>query len=280
MDRVKFLDKAHNIHGYKYQYLDLPDKITYQDSITIEYGGKIYYQKVSKHLLGKCPEKATSKKTKEQFIAESRKIWGDRFDYSTLEYNGSLKEIQIFDKKLNMFISQIASLHLQGYESKGINQTQFIEKSMVISDYQYTYEKCQYVNKTTKVSITCPTHGIFEVIPFNHINYGDVCKKCSFSIFSKSIKKFFKDYNINFYSQHFFNGCNLPFDYYIPSMLTCIDFTYSNSKIIEENDKVKADYCEENYINLIVIKVHNLEDIYQILWEQLRYHIRRLKLSQ
>ena len=89
MIRNKFIEKARNIHGYKYNYIDIPDKITHKDYIEIEYNGTTYKQRVSKHLMGKCCEKNNDKKTTDEFISESKKVWGDRFDYNGFEYNGS-----------------------------------------------------------------------------------------------------------------------------------------------------------------------------------------------
>ena len=70
----------------------------------------------------------------------------------------------------------------------------------------------------------------------------------------------------------------LRFDFYIPSRRTCIEFdgiqhyqpveyfggqtAYEKAKI---NDKIKNDYCEDNYINLIRIRWDQIDDIQQIL---------------
>jgi hypothetical protein len=41
------------------------------------------------------------------------------------------------------------------------------------------------------------------------------------------------------------------------------------------NDKIKNDYCEENYMNLIRIKYDQIDDIYQILWDSLKIYIKK-----
>lgn len=57
-------------------------------------------------------------------------------------------------------------------------KTKFIVKSNIIHNNKYDYSKVDYKNSYTKVIITCPTHGDFDQIPYNHIR-GSGCKKCA-----------------------------------------------------------------------------------------------------
>jgi hypothetical protein len=269
MTKQKFLDRARDQHGYKYKYIDLSDKITLKDYINIEHDSIIYTQRVNKHLLGKCPEKNTPKKTTQDFINESKLVWGDRFDYTYTVYDGALNRVKLYDKYNNQFIEQIAVLHLSGSEVKSMNESDFIEKSKIISDFRYDYTKTNYINKTTKVLINCPTHGDFEVLPFNHINYGEVCKKCLFTKFIKKVKKFCSENDISVNIQHKFDDFNIPFDFYIYPLRIIIDFTYDDLDQVKLNDKIKNDYCEDNYINLIRIRYDQLDNINKILYEYL-----------
>ena len=95
MERLKFLEKARNLHGYKYEYLDLLDKIKTSDTIKVKFDGVVYYQKVIKHLSGRCPEKVIYKKTTEEYISECKKVWGDKYDYSITKYEGALNNIKV-----------------------------------------------------------------------------------------------------------------------------------------------------------------------------------------
>jgi len=112
MTRFEFLEKARNIHAYKYNYLDLSFKITLNDKINIEYKGEVYTQTVSKHLMGRCPEKATKRKTTQEFISEAKNIWGDKYDYSITEYTGALNDIKVIYN--GIVYEQRASSHLLG----------------------------------------------------------------------------------------------------------------------------------------------------------------------
>jgi hypothetical protein len=114
MKKLEFLEKARNTHGYKYNYLNLSDKITLNDRIEIEYNGEVYSQSISKHLMGRCPEKTVKRKTTEDFISESKHIWNDKYDYSLTEYTGALNNIKIIYN--GVVYEQRASSHLLGLD--------------------------------------------------------------------------------------------------------------------------------------------------------------------
>lgn len=112
MNRLEFLENARNIHGYKYKYLELCNKMRLSDKIDIEYKGDIYTQTISKHLAGRCPEKTTKKKTTTEFITEAISIWGYKYDYSLVEYNGALNNVKIIYN--GIIYEQRAKSHLNG----------------------------------------------------------------------------------------------------------------------------------------------------------------------
>jgi len=43
---------------------------------------------------------------------------------------------------------------------------------------RYNYEKVNYINARTKIIVTCPTHGDFDVTPYSHLS-GTGCSKCN-----------------------------------------------------------------------------------------------------
>lgn len=58
-----------------------------------------------------------------------------------------------------------------------ITKDEFIQRASTVHNNKYLYDKVNYVNNSTKVTITCPIHGDFEQIPNNHLRgYG--CQKC------------------------------------------------------------------------------------------------------
>ena len=354
MTKKEFLEKARNIHGYKYEYPNLSDKILSNDVIDILYKDVLYKQKVVKHiLLGRCPEKNTPKKTTEQFIEEAKRVWGEnKYDYSLTEYKGALKPIKvIYD---GVVFEQLASSHLRYAPELNMNKEwfikraidrwgpykydyslveykhckekvkiiynktgeifeqtphlhlysapenirlstrktteQFIKEANEVHDSKFIYDKTEYIKNQIKVIITCPLHGDFKQTPLSHIQ-GSGCPSCSESKGEKEISKFLEKKKINFIKQHKFTDCRnifeLPFDFYIPSMRTCIEFdglqhfqpveyfggveSYQKLKI---NDSIKNNYCEDNYIDLIRIRYDQIDNISQILWESLKYKIK------
>jgi hypothetical protein len=88
----QFIAEAHKVHGDKYDY----SKVEYVNNktkvciICHEHGE--FWQTPSKHILGQeCPKctvkhKNNQPKNTEQFIAEARKVHGDKYDYSKVEY--------------------------------------------------------------------------------------------------------------------------------------------------------------------------------------------------
>ena len=54
-----------------------------------------------------------AKKTKEQFIDEARQVWGDKFDYSKVEYKTRLEKICIICPEHGEFW-QTPTQHLRG----------------------------------------------------------------------------------------------------------------------------------------------------------------------
>lgn len=61
---------------------------------------------------------------------------------------------------------------------KRLTRDEFIEKSNIANNFKYNYDKTDYKNTTTKVTITCPIHGDFLQNPGHHLN-GTGCQKCS-----------------------------------------------------------------------------------------------------
>ena len=191
----EFIKKARTIHGDKYDY----SKAKYVNAIS-----KIcivcpthgeFWQRPFIHLSSKgCPicgiEKRIIKKTKttEQFIEEAKKVHGDKYDYSKVEYNGCFKKICIICPEHGEFW-QTPDLHLQGkgcrkcgYEKNSINRTkafeQFVNEARQLHGDKYDYSMVEYKGCETKVCIICPIHGEFWQTPSNHI-HGRGCKKCS-----------------------------------------------------------------------------------------------------
>jgi hypothetical protein len=112
-DRTKsleqFIQESKNIHGDKYDY----SKVNYINShikvIIICKNHGEFEQKPSCHLYGgcrKCADEYIGKnqmKTQEAFIEQAKRIHGDEYDYSLVNYQGNIKPIQIICKNHGIF---------------------------------------------------------------------------------------------------------------------------------------------------------------------------------
>jgi hypothetical protein len=230
MKKMEFLEKARNTHGYKYNYLNLSDKVTLNDRIDIEYKGEIYIQSVSKHLMGRCPEKIIKRKTTEDFILESKKIWGNKYDYSLTEYTGALNNIQIIYN--GIVYEQRASSHLLGLAPDFRNNEESLLRDKI--------------NQSD-------LNGI------------------------KLIQEFFEKYKIDYEKDK--NLDNIIYQFYIPNKRTIVEYLSKEHYLIKDLDKKKESYCEDNYIDLIRIRYDQFDDIYRILYENLKNYIKTKKTS-
>jgi len=118
-----------------------------------------------------------------RFIARSRKIHGNKYDYSKVVYINNKTKVIIICPIHGEF-KQTPGSHLKGAGCNdcGIERTKlttaiFIAKAREIHGYKYDYSKVIYVNAKTKVIIICPIHGEFKQMPNGHL-LGRGCKKC------------------------------------------------------------------------------------------------------
>ena len=123
----------------------------------------------------------------ENFIDKAKKIHGDKYDYSKVNYVNSKTKVCIICPKHGEFWQEPRH-HLSkhgcpmcGKENSDRKQSltlnEFIEKSNQIHNGKYSYDKVNYVNAETKVCIICPKHGEFWQAPHSHLR-GQGCPKC------------------------------------------------------------------------------------------------------
>lgn len=201
----EFIKKAREIHGDRYDY----SKVNYVNNhtkvcIICEKHGE-FWQKPSAHLSGgncyKCGKESMGKSqsmTKKEFIERARKIHGEKYDYSKVEYLGANTKVCIICPEHGEFL-QTPSAHINGKEgcpvcgNKLKNQVskltteEFVEKAKKIHGNKYDYSNVEYVDYDTKVKIICPEHGEFWQSPDSHLQ-GKGCRLCNWSI-SKAEEK-------------------------------------------------------------------------------------------
>lgn len=122
--------------------------------------------------------------TTEEFIQQARKIHGDKYDYSKVDYVNCRTKVCIICPKHGEFwqTSQKHIVRAHGCPhcggSEKLTTAQFIEKARLQHGDFYDYSETKYVDNRTKVKIICPKHGPFEQTPSNHLA-GHKCKGCA-----------------------------------------------------------------------------------------------------
>ena len=156
----KFIEKARAIYGDRYNY----SKVDYK-------GNKVKVCIIcppNAHLRGhSCPACfGTPKKTTEEFIARAQTLFGDKYDYSKVAYDGLRKKVCIICPEHGEFWISAAS-HLNGhgcpYCSGRVRVTLplFIERCTKRHHGKYDYSKVKFKKLTDFVKIICPEHGEF-----------------------------------------------------------------------------------------------------------------------
>ncbi len=200
-----FIKKAHKVHGDKYDY----SKVHYVNAITKvtircpEHGE--FEQAPSKHLSGhNCPKcSGRYVPTTKEWIASGRKVHGDKYDYSKVNYVNSKTKVCIICPKHGEF-EQNPIEHILGcdcpkcsIEKNRKNHTStkenFIKKANENHNGKYDYSKVHYVNSKTKVCIICPEHGEFWQIPSSHTQ-GAGCPICANEANGKSKRLSLSDF--------------------------------------------------------------------------------------
>ena len=148
-------------------------------------------------------------KNTEQFLQKIKSIYGDKYDYSKVKYNGVNEDVTIICPIHGEFLITPKIL----YYGKGCPQCsgnvrkkrktktteQFINEAKQVHGNKYDYSKTQYIQSDKKITIICPIHGEFYQRASSHLS-GCGCPKCGtvkgISIKKKSIEQFIDEANI------------------------------------------------------------------------------------
>lgn len=124
-------------------------------------------------------------KTTEQFILESKGIFGDKYFYHNTSYTGCVSLLIItcpihgdFKIKPNNHLSQHQGCQKCSKRHKPTLQ-EFIHKSNKIHNNKFDYSTSKYVNNKTKIEIICQDHGSFFQTPTDHIDKRSGCPICA-----------------------------------------------------------------------------------------------------
>jgi hypothetical protein len=182
----EFIHEARKVHGDKYDY----SRVVYESSakkvciIYPEHGE--FWQTPMNHLLGRGCSKCvhfSRRSNTDIFISKCKEIYGNRYDYSKVEYVHSKENICIICPEHGEFW-MTPNAHLRGHRCPKCFGTpkktteQFIKQARMIHGDKFDYSKVKYDGTDVKVCIICPEHGEFWQTPYCHLK-GDQCPACS-----------------------------------------------------------------------------------------------------
>ena len=122
--------------------------------------------------------------TTEEFVEKARKIHGNKYDYSKVEYKDSHTKVSIICPIHGEF-SQTPNNHLNGqqcpfcsYPNINLSKEKFVSLAKNVHGDKYDYSKVVYKNTKDKLIIICPIHGEFSQSFEKHVVRGQGCPKC------------------------------------------------------------------------------------------------------
>lgn len=277
----EFILKAQKVHGnYTYpkvNYINNKVKVI----ITCQEHGE-FKQTPHDHLNGHgCPEcaKELRRSSTREFIQKANKVHGD-YIYDKTVYINSKTKVIIRCRRHGGF-TQTPTSHLEGHgcsecmkellsNLKRSSTEEFTQKAQKVHGNKYIYDKINYINNRTKVTIFCKKCKLnFIQTPSNHLA-GSGCPACKNSKAEKYISDTFKELNIQFEPQKTFDTCvnpktarNFTYDFYLPNIHTLLEYdgifhfeqVYKDHdfKKTKLHDRYKDMWAHKNGYNLIRI---------------------------
>lgn len=298
-----FIEKAKKVHSNKYDYSKITE-YTYTKKVCIicpEHGE--FWQTPKNHLTGRgcpiCRYASVSKKlslTTEIFIEKAKKLYGNIFDYSKVEYKNNYTKVCIICPEHGEFWTTPNNF-LNGHtcpkcnikeraKNAAMGTKSFVEKAKKIHGDKYDYSKVEYINSRTKVCIICPIHGEFWITPDSHLYQNGGCHKCNHSKLENLIFDFLTANNFEFETQKGFKWLRykkpLRLDFYLPKYNIAIECQgvqhfepikyFGGNKTFNEQvkrDNTKRKLCNEHNIKIIYITKKDKQNIKNILYEQI-----------
>lgn len=195
----EFLERSLAKHGLRYDYSLVEYRHQYSNVLISCRTHGAFSQSPKNHMLGAgCPRcgrmKGGNRKKKssavlgEYFVERATDIYGERFDYSMVQYAGGKVPVAIYCRKHREWFMQSPQAHYRGAQScrqciralasKPRKTTaEFVADVRRIHGDSYDYSGTIYVGAQSKITIVCREHGAFQQLATNHLS-GDGCPQC------------------------------------------------------------------------------------------------------
>lgn len=200
----QFIVEAHAVHGDKYdysrsEYIQARAKI---DIVCPQHG--LFKQEAWSHLSGvgcpRCGFEATAEKHRldpMEFLARAKEKFGARFDYSGASYETAWSPVEIgcpvhgtfLQTPVTHLVSTYGCPKCANLEKKGnaealkasnnarkVKTAEFVRRATQTHGNKYDYSQAVCNSSKSKVSIICPTHGLFQQLVGEHMA-GQGCRQ-------------------------------------------------------------------------------------------------------
>ena len=217
--KEKFIEESNLVHGEKYDY-SLVEYVSGSTKVNIickKNGHGVFPMTPGNHhegqgcpICGRTKSSITRTKSTENFIKQAKEIYLDKiYGYEKVNYLKGNKNVIIVCPIHGDFL-KTPKKHLQGQgcqicgdlegrEKSRLTIEEFIERSNIIHNNYYGYDKVEYVNNSTDVIIVCPVHGDFPQTPSSHLS-GRGCVDCGIirraEEQTKSVEQFIMEANL------------------------------------------------------------------------------------
>ena len=285
----EYIQRSKAVHGDKYGY-ELTEYVGVNTLITItcKKHGPIkvnpwtHIKKSSGCIECARDEKLrTAPKDTKSFIEKSRKIHGDKYDYSKVEYINRMTPV-IITCPIHGDFFQKPNAHLDGHECakcthphiNGRTKDELLNEFYLVHQGLYSYpdlpEKC---NEHHKIRISCPKHGIFRQTVKYHLKGGG-CSICCNSKHANALAAKLNETQIIFERKKTFQWLfrirkrnKMRLDFYLPDYNVGIEYQgamhfgiHKNNKYtmtkedyedLFDRDRVKYKLCKEHGIRIL-----------------------------
>ena len=129
----------------------------------------------------------SKRKTNAEFIEESKKLFGDKYDYTLLNYIKNNVKVKLicpihgeFEIRPNDHLNKRVGCNKcnnAGLAKKNNFSISLIDKFKLVHGEKYNYSLVEYINYDANIKILCKSHGIFLQTPRHHLK-GHGCSEC------------------------------------------------------------------------------------------------------
>lgn len=270
----EIVEKAKYIHGDRFEYIESSYiNVNKKMDIKCLKHGIIFKQTPIGHFKSKnpCPIcNGHMKSNTEEFAKKARKIHGDKYDYSVVEYKNCDTVVDIICPQHGVF-KQSPFNHLSGNgcpECVGRYKSteSFLNDVILFRGHEYDYSRVKYTGYYDYVTIGCKTHGWVEVKARSLLTKTwNVCPRCRSFKLEDVILKYLTTNGIEFKREHSFGkGIGQKrVDFYLPkynAVIECQGIQHfepiswfggqKGFKKCLNSDRIKREYCENNGINI------------------------------